>query len=108
MPRSFSKQALLKLKNTYIFLFISGPRPLIQGNFRNKFSRQNPGLPIIEQKKEDNKFFINAFHSSKSKNKSTIRGHKNSDFCLQFKKKEKMKKSTKNQGKIEYDIILNL
>jgi len=62
----------------------------------------------LNKKKEDNKFFINAFHSSKSKNKSTIRGHKNSDFCLQFKKKEKMKKSTKNQGKIECNVIINL
>jgi hypothetical protein len=73
------------------------PRPLIQGNFRNKFSRQNQGLPIIEQKKEDNKFFINAFHSSKSKNKSTIRGHKNSDFCLQLKERKDEKKHKKSR-----------
>merc|ERR1712008_101829 len=70
-------------------LVFKGPRPLIQGNFRNKFSRQNQGLPIIEQKKKITNFFINAFHSSKSKNKSTIRGHKNSDFCLQLKRKKR-------------------
>jgi len=51
----------------------------------------------LNKKKEDNKFFINAFHSSKSKNKSTIRGHKNSDFCLQLKERKDEKKHKKSR-----------
>jgi len=61
----------------------------------------------LNKKKEDNKFFINAFHSSKSKNKSTIRGHKNSDFCLQLKERKDEKKHKKSRKDRMY-IILNL
>jgi len=61
----------------------------------------------LNKKKEDNKFFINAFHSSKSKNKSTIRGHKNSDFCLQLKERKDEKKHKKSR-KDRMHIILNL
>ena len=37
------------------------------------------------------------FKSSKSKNKSTIRGHKNSDFCLQLKERKDEKKHKKSR-----------
>jgi len=51
----------------------------------------------LNKKKKITNFFINAFHSSKSKNKSTIRGHKNSDFCLQLKERKDEKKHKKSR-----------